>query len=370
MWRQLLNDRRLHSILDKINSGTRLDFEDGLVLFNSADLKGVGFLADAARKQRVGDDVYFINNYHLYCTNVCIWECKFCAFSKPVNSPKSFAKTPAQVAAELTSLAEPPSEIRITGGINPNFDLDYFIEVLQWIKLNMPGVHVEALAPTEVAYLAKRSRKNVEDVLFILKEAGLSSLTAGGAEIFNAKIRRELCPRKSSSEQWVEIVKTAHGMGIPSNASILYGHIESLENRVEHLLILREIQDETQGFNSFIPLCFLPKNTLLSHLSKLPDDEILRMTAVSRLLLDNFKYIKILWLYHGLDLAAKALQFGVNDLGGSVNERHKGVARSAGSEVDNAAAANDFIEMIKLNGRNPVERGRLYDEKPSSFPGL
>jgi len=366
MLRQLLNDRALYPIFDKIQCGTRLSFEDGLVLLRSPDVAGVGALADYSRKNRAGDNVYFINNYHLYCTNVCVWECKFCAFSRPLNSPEGFSKSLSDVAAELESLSPQPSEIRITGGVNPNLGLGYYVEILHWIKENMPGVHVEALAPTEVAYIAGREKMSVGQVLETLRNAGLSSLTAGGAEVFNPELRRKLCPRKTSAEKWAEIVKIAHGMGIPSNASILYGHIETSEDRVGHLLTLREIQDETQGFNSFIPLCFLPANTALSHIEPLSDDEVLRMAAVSRLLLDNFKYIKFLWLYHGLDMAAKALDFGVNDLGGCVNEKHKGVARSAGSSSAPGAAAADFLALIRDKGRNPVERGRLYEEKHPS----
>ncbi len=360
MWPRF-NDSSLLPVRDKLENHVRLEYDDGLALLYSNDMEGIRALADCARRTWVGDEVYYIHNYHLYYSNVCIWGCKFCAFSRRKNSPEAYTKTIKEITRELGRLEEAPSEIRITGGINPKLGLDYFLEMLGWIRQHMPDTHIEAFAPTEIDYLCRREGLGVWELLSKLKQAGLGSLTCGGAEIFSQSLRTELCPRKTSSRRWMEVVNISHLMGLPSNASILYGHLEKYEDRLEHLLTIRELQNRTGGFNSFIPLCFLPANTRLAHIRPASEREILKMMAVCRLMLDNFRYIKFLWIYHGLELARQALDYGVNDLGGTVNEGHKGVARSAGSKSGGATPKSDFLNMILEKGRRPVERGVLYN---------
>jgi len=369
MWPVSGMDNVLNSIHDKVHNGTRLNLEDGLALLNSDDMEGLKALACHVAEERAGKEVYYIRNYHLYCSNVCIWTCKFCAFGKKKGSPGAYTKSIHEVIDEISGLSGELTEIRITGGVNPVLDLNYYLAVINFIKTNMAQVHIEALAPTEIDYLARLENLEISEILSRLKDAGLGSLSAGGAEIFNPDIRNRLCPRKTTGSEWINISRTAHLAGIPSNASILYGHIESYEDRISHLLEIRDLQDETGGFNSFIPLRFLPENTGLSSLRAVGDAEALKMIAVCRLILDNFRHIKFLWIYHGLDMGMDALDFGANDLGGTVEEKERGVARSAGSIADSGVALTSFKSVIKAKGRIPVERGALYSEKQRQVNG-
>jgi aminodeoxyfutalosine synthase len=369
MWQVSGKDKVLHSIYDKIHSGIRLDLEDGLALLDSGHMEGIKALACHVAGKRAGKEVYYIRNYHLYCSNVCIWKCKFCAFGKKRGNPGAYTKSIDEVINEISGLSEELTEIRITGGVNPVLDLNYYLAVIHFIKTHMPQVHIEALAPTEIDYLAQLENLEISEIVSRLKEAGLGSLSAGGAEIFNPDIRNRLCPRKTTGPEWINISRTAHLSGIPSNASILYGHIESYEDRISHLLAIRDLQDETGGFNSFIPLRFLPENTELSYLQAVGDAEALKMIAVCRLILDNFRHIKFLWIYHGIDMGMDALDFGANDLGGTVGEKERGVARSAGSIANSGVALSDFKSIIRAKGRIPVERGPLYSEKQRQVNG-
>lgn len=356
-------DKNLIKISDKIKKNERLNKEDGVKLLESSDLLSIGRLADFIRQNKAGNEVYFIVNKHLYYTNVCIWRCKFCAFSRNLNDSDSYTRTIEGLISEVKSLENGLSELRITGGINPKLSFEFFENLVFSLKSVFPHLHIEAFAPTEIDFMVSGSGLSVEDVLVRLKKAGLGSLAAGGAEVFSSRIRKEFCPKKTSGKRWLEITKTAHQMGICSNASLLYGLTETIEERIDHLIELRNLQDETGSFNSFIPLPFLPENTKLSSFSDVTGFDSLKMIAVSRLMLDNFKHIKFLWIYGGLKLGQVALSFGANDLGGTVIEKNKGVARSAGAVNSGFVAKDELIEAIKRADRIPFERGVLYQAK-------
>ncbi|MBI4744841.1 MAG: CofH family radical SAM protein [Actinobacteria bacterium] len=356
-------DKNLIEVSDRIERGERLSEENGIKLLESSDLLSLGRLADFVRRNKAGDEVYFIANKHLYYTNVCVWRCKFCAFSRNLNDSDSYTKTIEDLILEVKNSENGLSELRITGGINPKLSFEFFENLIFSLKSAFPYLHIEAFAPTEIDFIALSSGLSVEDVLIRLKKAGLGSLAAGGAEVFSPRIRREFCPKKTSGKRWLEITKTAHQMGVCSNASLLYGLTETVEERIDHLIEVRNLQDETGGFNSFIPLPFLPENTKLFSFSGSTGFDILKMIAVSRLMLDNFKHIKFLWIYGGLKLGQTALSFGANDLGGTVIEENKGVARSAGAKNFGFTTREELIRTIKRADRIPFERGVLYQAR-------
>jgi aminodeoxyfutalosine synthase len=347
----------------QIEHNQRIGYELASSLLTKASLSQLGDIADLARRRRIGDKVYFVSNYHLYYTNVCVWGCKFCAFSRRPGEAGAYTKTIDDIADELSRLNPDISEIRITGGVNPKLNLAYYETLLCLIKSKLPEVHIEAFAPTEIDFISQRSGLSVAGVLTKLRDAGLGSLTSGGAEIFNPRLRERLCSNKTSIRSWQNISKIAHSMGIASNASILFGHLETYDDWLEHLLALRRLQDETGGFNSFIPLRFLPKNTEMASFAPVDFSEVLKMIAISRIMLDNFKYIKFLWLYYGKQRITEALSHGSNDLAGTANEQYKGVARSAESGSCAYIAKQELVNIIKECQRLPVERGRLYQEK-------
>ncbi len=353
----------LNELQNRIESGRRIDYKSARSLLTEARLEQLGMLADLARRRRVGDKVYFISNYHLYYTNICVWRCGFCAFSRNSSSPEAYTKTIAEVAAELDNLPPEISEIRITGGVNPALGLSYYVNLVSLVREKLPQVHIEAFAPTEIDFIARKSGRPADMILINLKEAGLDSLTSGGAEIFNSALRKKLCSRKSSVQRWIKVTKLSHHLGIPSNASILFGHQETYEDWLDHLFALRELQDETNGFNSFVPLALLPSGARLASSRRVAFTEVLKMIAISRIVLDNFKYIKSLWLYYGSNGIKQALNFGSNDLAGTANEKHRGVARSAGSGSPAYLGREELVSIIKDCRRLPVERGRLYQEK-------
>jgi aminodeoxyfutalosine synthase len=352
----------LKYLIDKVDRNERFDYEEACDLIKNTDISTLQAAADHARQKRAGDNVYFIVNKHLYYSNVCAWQCRFCAFKKSAEEPGAYTKSPEELVDEI---AESPhiSEVRITGGVSPKLGVNYFSTLFSMIKEKYPGIHIEALAPTEIDFIAKRDNLSAKDVLIRFKDAGLGSLAAGGAEVASERVRKIICPKKSPFSTWLDVSRTAHELGIMSNASILYGHVETPEERVEHILKVRELQDLTGGFNSFIPLKYITKEGSGIKSSIIDTDEDLKMFALSRLLLDNFKYIKVLWLFNGARFTLSALNYGANDVGGTVYERDKGVARAAGSRVGESLTKEEMEELILDAGRIPVERGVLYEVK-------
>ncbi|MDH7577478.1 MAG: aminofutalosine synthase MqnE [Bacillota bacterium] len=350
----------LGDLAEKVLAGYRLDRADGIRLGESGDLLTVGFLADYARRRKVGDEVYFINNVHLNHTNICRNLCLFCAFGRTADAPGAYTLTLEEIAAKMEQArAYHPVEVHIVGGLNPALPFTYYEEMLTVVRKILPEAHIQAFDAVEIAFLSEISGLGIEDVLLRLRETGLGSLPGGGAEIFNPAVRRLICPRKISGEHWLEVHRCAHRLGFHTNATMLYGHIESIADRVDHLLRLRELQDETGGFLAFIPLPFHPENTAFSHLSRTSGYDDLKTFALARLLLDNFFAIKAFWIMLTPKLAQITLSFGANDLDGTVREER--IAHDAGADTPQYQPAETFLAMIREAGRIPVERDTLYN---------
>jgi len=350
----------LGDVLEKVEAGKRLSPEDGLRLYRCKDILAIGALADKVRKRRNGNTAYFIYNQHINYSNICINLCKFCAFGKGKESELAYQMSVDEVKKKVRDrLDEPITEIHMVGGLHPDLPFEYYQEALRGIKEIRPDVHIQAFTCVEIAHLAEIAGKSIADTLGLLKEAGLGSMPGGGAEVFNARIRKLTCEKKLPGEQWIEVAKTAHRQGLYTNATMLYGHIETLEERVEHLVALREAQDETGGFLAFIPLAFHPKNTEMASLAKTTGIDDLKNIAVARLLLDNFPHIKAYWVMIGPKLAQIALSFGADDMDGTVKEEV--ITHMAGAETEQTIGSDTLVRLIKEAGCVPVERDTLYN---------
>ena len=350
----------LADILEKVRAGERLAFADGVRLYRSRDILAVGWLANMVRERLNHDRAYFIYNQHVNYSNICTNLCKFCAFGKEKGAEQSYEMSVEQVREKVRErLAEPISEVHVVGGIHPDLPYGYYLDMLRGIKEVRPEIHIQAFTCVEIAHLAELAGKSVADTLRDLMEAGLGSIPGGGAEVFSPRIRKLTCDRKLSGQGWLEVAKTAHRLGLRSNATMLYGHIETVEERVEHLEALRTAQDETGGFLTFIPLAFHPKNTQLHELSRTTGLDDLKNIAVSRLFLDNFPHIKAYWVMIGPKLAQVALSFGADDLDGTVKEER--ITRMAGGETGGEMADSELIRLIRDAGRRPVQRDTLYN---------
>jgi len=350
----------LGDILDKIRGAVRLSPEEGVRLYETDNILAVGYLADLVRQRISGNDAYFIYNQHINYSNICTNLCKFCAFGKEKGSAQAFEMSVDEVRAKVRSrLAEPITEIHMVGGVHPDLPYSYYLDLLQGIKSVRPEVHIQAFTCVEIAHLAELAAKPVAETLAELRAAGLGSIPGGGAEVFSPRIRQLTCEKKLAGEGWLEVAKTAHRLGLRSNATMLYGHIETMAERIEHLAMLRAAQDETNGFLAFIPLAFHPKNTQLADLSRTSGIDDLKNIAVARCFLDNFPHIKAYWVMIGPKLAQIALAFGADDVDGTVKEEI--ITHMAGAETEQAMSRDDIVRLIREAGRNPVERGTLYD---------
>jgi len=349
----------LADILEKVKAGERLTFADGVRLYESNDILSLGYLANLVRERLNGDRAYFIYNQHVNYSNICTNLCKFCAFGKDKESPQAYEMSIEQVKAKIRErLAEPITEVHVVGGIHPDLPYNYYLDMLRGIKEVRPEIHIQGFTCVEIAHLAELAGKPVADTLKELVGAGLGSIPGGGAEVFSPRIRKLTCEKKLSGEGWLEVAKTAHRLGLHSNATMLYGHIETIEERVEHLEMLRAAQDETGGFLTFIPLAFHPKNTELADLSRTTGLDDLKNIAVSRLYLDNFPHIKGYWVMIGPKLAQVALSFGADDMDGTVKEER--ITHMAGGETSGVMADTELVRLIKEAGRKPVRRDTLY----------
>ena len=358
--KEYIKQAGLAEIYDKVIESERLSIEDGLKLYRTDDILAVGYLANIARERLNGDRAYFIYNQHINYSNVCTNLCKFCAFGREKGDELAYEMSVEEVKEKVRQrLDEPIVEIHMVGGIHPDLPFDYYLDILQGIKEVRPDVHIQAFTCVEIAHLASLSGKSVTNTLEILRDAGLGSIPGGGAEVFSKRIRERTCEHKLSGEKWLEIARTAHICGLHTNATMLYGHIETYEERLEHLEALRTVQDETKGFLAFIPLAFHPKNTAMDSLSGTTGIDDLKNIAVSRLILDNFPHIKAYWVMIGPKLAQIALSFGADDMDGTVKEEV--ITHMAGAETDQAIGSTTLIKLIREAGRIPVERGTLYD---------
>ncbi len=352
-------DPALQPIYAKVAAGERLNQEDGLNLFHSPDLLGVGALAQMVRERLHGRKAFYIYNQHINYSNICVNGCKFCAFGRKAGEPGAYEMSLTEIMARVEARRhEPITEIHIVGGCHPELPFSYYLEMLRGIKQLRPEVHLQAFTAVEVAHLAKQANLSVADTLEALKEAGLGSLPGGGAEVFSARVRQNLCPDKLSPAGWLSVSQTAHRLGLNTNATMLYGHLETVAERVDHLLQLRAAQDETGGFLAFIPLAFHPANTGLSDLSGPSAIDDLKTLAVSRLLLDNLPHIKAFWVMLGPKLAQISLCFGVDDVDGTVMEER--ITHMAGAQTPQGLTRTQLRALIREAGCDPVERDTLY----------
>ena len=355
-----ISDARLEPIAQKILSGQRLTAEDGLLLFESHDLLAVGWLANYVREQRHGNVCYFNVNRHINPTNVCVAHCKLCAFGRSPDAPGAYTFALEEMYQRAAQgVAEGATEFHIVGGLHPDLPFDYFLELIRGLKQRFPQVHLKAFTMVEVHYFSRLAKISIRETLLKMKEAGVDSLPGGGAEVFHPRVRRLICDHKVSGRMWLSIARTAHELGLRSNATLLYGHVETLEERVDHLLHLRELQDQTHGFGAFIPLEFHPANTALAHLPRPTGFDALKTIAVSRLLLDNFDHIKAYWVMLTPRIAQIALGFGADDLDGTVVEEK--IYHDAGATTPEHLTRPELERLIRAAGRVPVERDTLYN---------
>lgn len=345
-------------IAKKVACGERLSREDGLFLLEDCDILSLGEMASQVKEELHGQRVYFITNRHINPSNICVTRCPLCAFGREATAPGAYTLTLDQIKEKVLSTPEGVTEFHIVGGNNPDLDLEYYQEAFSLIQSLRPGVHLQALTAVEIDFLATQASLSVEEVLIRLKKVGLGSLPGGGAEIFSPRVREKIAPGKISGDGWLQIMETAHRLGLKTNATMLYGHLETNEERIHHLLQLRDLQDRTGGFQAFIPLAFHPENTSFSHLSPTTGVDDLRVLSVSRLLLDNFPHIKAFWIMIGLKLAQISLHFGVSDMDGTVVEEK--ITHAAGAQTKEAISQEEIVHLIQEAGFQPVERDTLY----------
>ncbi len=347
-------------VAQKLSAGKRLGREDGLALFATNDLLGLGRLADYANRLKNDDRVYYINNLHINYTNVCVNDCAFCAYRRKQEQADAFNMPVEQVLAKAAQLWHSKAvEFHIVGGCHPRAKLSYYCKMLSALKKAYPGAHLQAFTAVEIDNIARVSRVGVRETLTALRENGLGSLPGGGGEIFAPAVRGKICPEKISGKRYLAVMRQAHQLDIPTNVTMLFGHIESAADRVDHMLAIRELQDETGGFNSFIPLLFHPWNTRLEQLSKTGGIDVMKTMAAARLILDNINHIKAFWIMLGVALTQMALFFGADDVNGTVLEEK--ITHEAGADTPQHMPGEELERIIIDAGRTPVERDTLYN---------
>lgn len=357
--RRQMEDRKLRPILEKVEARERLSLEDGVTMYRSPDLLSLGHMANLVRERWHGDVTYFNVNRHINPTDVCVASCRLCAFGKKAKDPNSYTMSMEQVWEMAgKGYAEAVTEFHIVGGLHPELTLDWFCEMIAGLKERYPGVHLKAFTMVEIAYFAKRAKLSIRETLQRLKDAGVDSMPGGGAEIFSERVRRIICDHKIDGDEWLHTARMAHELGIRSNCTMLYGHLETAEDLSDHLARLRALQDETNGFVTFIPLAFHPAHTALSHLSTTSGFDDLKQIAVSRLMLDNIPHIKAYWIMMTPSVAQIAQRFGANDIDGTVVEEK--IYHDAGATTAQHLRRQDLLRLIREAGREPVERDTSY----------
>ncbi len=356
-------DPRLRAIAQKVADRQRISFDEGVYLYEHGELGYLGALANHVRERLHGDKVFFNRNFHVEPTNICVFDCKFCSYSRLLKQKEEgWEMTEEQILDKVRSYeGKPITEVHIVGGVHPKMGLHYFASLIRKIKEIRPDIHVKAFTAVELDYMCRKAKVSYEEGLRILKEHGQDSLPGGGAEIFDEEIRNEICADKCTGEEWLEMHRTAHRLGMPSNATMLYGHIEQFRHRVDHMERLRKLQDETGGFNTFIPLKFRNGDNQMSHVPEVSTIEDLRNYAVARIYMDNFPHIKAYWPMIGRHTAQMSLAFGVDDVDGTIDDSTK-IYSMAGSEEQNPALTTlELVQLIKDAGRHPIERDTLYN---------
>jgi aminodeoxyfutalosine synthase len=353
-------DDRLEEILVKVRQGSRLSREDGICIYQTQDLIGLGWIANEVRCARHGKKAYYVYNQHLNYTNICKNRCEFCAYAKDTKESGAYAWSMAEIEQRLMErIDEPVDELHIVGGLNEALGFDYYIDLLKTVKQIRPRATIKAFTCVEIDYLSKLSGLGVEQTIAQLRAAGLEMMPGGGAEILNTRVHDALFPKKIDHTRWIQIVKAVHKAGIKTNATMLYGHIETIEERVDHLVTLRNIQDETHGFSAFIPLAFHSQNTRLPHLPPTTAMDDLKAVAAARLMLDNFDHVKAYWVMIGEPLAQVALSFGADDLDGTIIEER--ITHTAGARSARGLTCDQMEAMIRSAGFEPVRRDSFYN---------
>ena len=357
-------DKELQQIANKIINKERISFDDGVLLFEKGSLSWLGTLANYVREQKHGDKTYFNKNFHIEPTNVCVFSCKFCSYSKLyANREEGWELSIEQMMHIVKSYdGKPVTEVHIVGGVHPKMNLTFFLELLQAIKAHRPDLHIKGFTPVELDYMFKKAKVTTEEGMKLAHQAGLDSLPGGGAEIFHPEIRKQICEDKVDADGWLHIHKVAHNLGMHSNATLLYGHIEKYWHRIDHMERLRQLQDQTGGFNTFIPLKFRNQDNDMSHVAESTTIEDMRMYAVSRLYMDNFAHIKAYWPMLGRQNAQLTLSFGVNDMDGTIDDSTKIYAMAGSEEQTPTICTAELVRLIKQVKREPIERGTLYNE--------
>jgi len=356
------NDPALKKIIRKVMSGKRVREEEGIALYEKAGLSLLSLLSETLRRKHNGDKVFFNRNFHIEPTNLCVHNCRFCSYHKPEGDPESWEYSHDEMLDMVRKFdGMEITEVHITGGVHPSRDIRYYGELLQKIRLLRPDLHIKAYSAVELDRMIAQSGMTTEQGLLQLKEYGLDSIPGGGAEIFDETIRKKICPEKTTAERWLEIHETAHRSGIPSNATMLYGHIENYSHRIDHMSRLRELQDRTGGFNAFIPLKFRNANNPMTNLGETTMAEDLKNYAVSRIFLDNIPHIKAYWPMIGRDVAQMSLMFGADDLDGTIEDSTKIYSMAGSGEQNPAMSTGEICRLIRDAGFVPVERDSFYN---------
>ena len=363
--KELLSFEKLNAtqknIFNKIINNERLSIEEGVELFNF-ELGSLGLLANYRNKQKNSDKVYFNKNIHIEPTNICIYSCKFCSYQRKINQEGSWEYSIDDILKKVTEYKNTDlTEIHIVGGVHPKRDLHYYGEMIREIKNIISNIHIKAFTAVELDFMIRKAGFSLSEGLLKLKEYGLDSIPGGGAEIFEPSIRKQVCDEKSTSEQWLEIHEAAHKAGLPSNATMLYGHIENRKHRIEHLDKLRQLQDKTNGFNTFIPLKFKQANNSLSYIGEVNTLEVLKVFAISRLYLDNFDHIKSYWPMLGKDVTQIALSFGVDDIDGTIDDTTKIYSMAGAQDQKPSMTTVELVQLINDSGKKAIQRDTLYN---------
>jgi aminodeoxyfutalosine synthase len=356
-------DDALKNIAEKVKSGVRISDDECLVLFEKGSLAFVGALANFIRERLHGDKTYFNRNFHIEPTNVCVFSCKFCSYSQLyANKEEGWELSIDQMLDIVKTYdGKPITEVHIVGGVHPKMNMEYFIELMQKIKVHRPELHVKAFTAVELDYMFRKAKLSIAEGMKKLHEAGLDSLPGGGAEIFHPEIREVICADKVNADGWLSIHEEAHKLGMHSNATMLYGHIEKYEHRIDHMRRLRELQDKTKGFNTFIPLKFRNYDNDMSHVPESTITEDMRLYAIARIYLDNFPHLKAYWPMLGRQNAQLSLSFGVNDIDGTIDDSTKIYSMAGSEEQTPKMSTQELVTLIKQVKRQPIERDTLYN---------
>lgn len=363
--KQKTTSKSLQNIVDKVLQNERITVEEGVLLFKEAELSFVGALANFIREKKHGNNTYFNKNFHVEPTNICVFDCKFCAYSKLLRNKGDYdawEMSEEDIIETVRSYENSEiTEVHIVGGVHPKMGLNYFANLIKRIKEIRPELHVKAFTAVELEYMCRKAKVSYKEGLQVLKDHGQDSLPGGGAEIFDEGIRAEICNDKCSSEQWLSIHEAAHEIGMPSNATMLYGHIEKAEHLVDHMNRLRNLQDKTGGFNTFIPLKFRNGNNQMSHIKEVSVVQDLKTYAIARIFMDNFPHLKAYWPMIGRETAQLTLNYGVNDIDGTIDDSTKIYSMAGAEEQNPNMTTEEIVALIKQVGRKPMERDSVYN---------